>query len=270
MTPFFAAWPLLAERIGKADRLLLMLDVDGTLAPIAPRPEDARIPAATQAALAELARCPRVAPAFVSGRAVADVRRLVGIDRAHYFGSHGRQRTRPGSGRVEVDMRCAAAVAEVCARLSAALKDTPGAAVENKQVSAAAHYRNVPPRLRGRAAEIVRGVLADRPDLRLSAGKMVFDITPRDGIDKGAAATRLLAEEGGMAFYFGDDTTDESAFAALPGDAVTVFVGPPGADSAARYRMDDPAAVGRALRLILDACKGRKGEGESSAASLLS
>ncbi len=257
MKELFEAWTLLAERIDKADRLLLMLDVDGTLAPIVARPEDARIPAATQAALEELARCPRITPAFVSGRAVADVRRLVGIAQAHYFGSHGRQRMRPGSDRVEVDASCAAAVAEACEELSAALADIPGFAVENKQVSAAAHYRNVHPRLHGRVAATVLRVLADSPRLRLSAGKMVFDITPRDGIDKGAAAKWLLAEEGGLAFYFGDDTTDESAFAALPDDSVTVFVGPRGADSAARYRLDDPAAVGRALRLILDACKRR-------------
>ncbi len=257
MTEFFDAWTPLAARIGKADRLLLMLDVDGTLAPIAPRPEDARVPASTQATLAELARLPQVTAVFISGRAVLDVRRFVGIDRAHYFGSHGRQRMRPGSGRVEVDASRAAAVAEVCARLSAALADVPGFAVENKQVSAAAHYRNVPARFRGRVAATVRGVLADSPRLHLSTGKMVFDITPRDGIDKGAAAMRLLGEEGGAAFYFGDDTTDESAFRALPGDAVTVFVGPRGAGSAARYRLDDPAAVGRALGLILDVCKAR-------------
>ena len=257
MTPFFEAWALLAQRIAEADKLLLMLDFDGTLAPIAPRPEEARIPAAARAALEELARCPRAALAFVSGRAVADVRRLVGIDRAHYFGSHGRQRMRPGGGRVEVDGRFAAAIAEVCARLAAALADVAGFAVENKQVSAAAHYRNVAPPLRGRVAATVRETLADRPHLRLSAGKMVFDITPRDGIDKGTAATRLLAEEGGAAFYFGDDTTDESVFAALPAGAVTVFVGPRGAVSAARYRVDDAAAVGRALRLMADACERR-------------
>ncbi len=257
MKAFFEVWTPLAERIGKADRLLLMLDVDGTLAPIAPRPEDARIPASTRATLEQLAHCPQVTPAFVSGRAVEDVRRLVGIGRAHYFGSHGRQRMRPGSGRVEVDASYAAAVDDACERLSAALAGMRGFAVENKQVSAAAHYRNVAPELRSQVAATVRRVLEDSPHLRVSAGKMVFDITPLDGIDKGAAATKLLGEEGGKAFYFGDDTTDESAFSALPNDAVTVFVGPCGADSSARYRLDDCAAVGRALRLILDACKGR-------------
>lgn len=257
MTPLFSAWAPLEQRIVRADKLLLMLDCDGTLAPIAPRPEDARIPAAARKALEKLARCPRVAAAFVSGRAVADVRRLAGIDRAHYFGSHGRQRMRPGSSRVEVDTRWAAAVAEICAKLESALADVPGVVVENKQVSATAHYRRTPPRLRGRVAAAVRKTLAASAELRVSAGKMVFDVTPRDGIDKGTAASRLLAEEGGLALYFGDDTTDESAFAALPADAVTVFVGPPGADSAARYRVDDPEAVGRALRLILNALKKR-------------
>lgn len=257
MTGFFEAWALLAEQLVKAERVLLMLDFDGTLAPIVARPEDAQMPTATQAALEALARLPAVTLAFVSGRAVSDVRRRVGIARAHYFGSHGRQRIKPGAACIEVDTVGAAAVDEVCKKLAAALAGIPGFAVENKQVSAAAHYRNVAPRLHERVASTVRGVLEERPNLQVSAGKMVFDITPLDGMDKGVAATRLLVEEGGPAFYFGDDTTDESAFAALRDDAVTVFVGPCDANSAARYCVNDCDAVGRALKLILDCRAGR-------------
>ena len=52
--------------------------------------------------------------------------------------------------------------------------------------------------------------------LKMSPGKMVYDITPTDGIDKGTAATGLFRRYGGLPLYFGDDTTDESVFAALP------------------------------------------------------
>ena len=82
---------------------------------------------------------------------------------------------------------------------------------------------------------------------------MVYDITPLDGVDKGLAATRILGEIGGLPIYFGDDTTDESAFEALSPTAITVFVGPSGAKSAARFRLSDPVEVGCALARILQA-----------------
>ncbi len=251
MTNFLEAWPLLEKRVADADRLLLMLDFDGTLAPIVARPEDARIPLATRETLEELAQHPRVALAFVSGRDVSDVRRLVGIAQAHYFGAHGRQRVRPGDEQVEVDERYSGAVGEACRRLEHALSDIPGIAVENKQVSAVAHYRNVSPELHDDVAATVRGVLDSSPTLQVSAGKMVFDITPLDGIDKGSVGELLLKEQGGLALYFGDDTTDEAAFGRLPSDSITVFVGPATANSAARYCVPDPRAVGVSLKLLL-------------------
>lgn len=256
MTDFFDAWPLLQERAASADRLLVMLDFDGTLAPIVPRPEDARIPPATRETLEELARSEQVVLAFVSGREISDVRRLVGIAPAHYFGSHGRQRLRPGDEQVEVDERCSDTINAACGRLEQELSGISGFAVENKQVSAAVHYRNVAAGLHDELAAVVRGVIASMPTLRMSAGKKVFDITPLDGIDKGTATQQLLREAGGLALYFGDDTTDEAAFARLPSDAVTVFVGPPNAESAARYRVSDPEAVGRSLELLLNAFQG--------------
>lgn len=256
MTDFFDAWPLLQERVASADHLLVMLDFDGTLAPIVPRPEDARIPPATRETLEELARSQQVVLAFVSGREISDVRRLVGIAPAHYFGSHGRQRLRSGDEHVDVDERYSDAVKAACGRLEQELSAIPGFAVENKQVSAAVHYRNVAAGLHDELAAVVRGVIASIPMLRASAGKMVFDITPLDGIDKGTATEQLLKEAGGLALYFGDDTTDEAVFVRLPIDAITVFVGPANADSAARYRVANPEAVGRSLELLVNAVEG--------------
>ena len=81
---------------------------------------------------------------------------------------------------------------------------------------------------------------------------MVYDITPRDGMDKGAAAMALVRETGGLPLYFGDDTTDESAFGALDSEAVTVYVGPATGRSLARYRVTDPGEVGETLLKILN------------------
>ncbi len=247
------AWPVVDTRLRAAERLLLMLDFDGTLAPIVPQPADARIPADTMGTLRALARCPRVTMAIVSGRSAADVRSLAGLADAHYFGSHGRERIRPNSSAVEVDDRGKSGIAGICRRLALDLADVTGFQVENKGLSAAAHYRNVDPRHHERIAESVLRAVGSDPGLRASRGKMVFDITPVDGIDKGVAATALLHEIGGLALYFGDDTTDESAFGALPEEGITVFVGPIGSQSRARFRVANPLEVGMALARILDA-----------------
>ncbi len=251
MIHLFQAWPEVAGRIRRSDRLLLMLDFDGTLAPIVPRPPDARAPAETLAALRGLQRLPGVALAVVSGRGARDVSELLGLAGVHYVGSHGRERLRPGRDAVECSGRGRESVRAACERLAAELADVPGFQVEDKGMSAAAHYRNASPGALPRVERAVRRAVAAIPGLQAAPGKRVFDITPADGIGKGTAVAGLLGEFGGLPLYFGDDTTDEDAFRALAGQAVTVFVGPPGRLSAARYRLADPGEVATALARIL-------------------
>ena len=251
MTHLFHAWESISGRLTGSGRLLLMLDFDGTLAPIVPHPPDARMPPESRSLLGRLRDLPLVEIAVVSGRAAADVRSLVGLDGVHYFGCHGRERIRPEGGPVEVDERGRASIRAVCARLAEALGDVAGFVVEDKGVSAAAHFRNAAAENRDRIAREVREAVEATGRLQASPGKMVYDITPLDGVDKGTAAAELVRERGGTPIYFGDDTTDESAFRALSGQAVTVFVGPPDNESAARYRVADPHEVTRALDRIL-------------------
>ena len=251
MTHLFDAWGAVAERLGQSSRILLMLDFDGTLAPIVSRPGDARVPEQTMATLLALQKCPNVVLAAVSGRSVRDVQRLMGLDGLHYFGSHGRERIRPGSDAVETEARGRAAIRSLCDQLSASLSDVTGFEIEDKLVSAAAHYRNAEPKEWDRIERAVRDAVDAVPELRMAGGKMVYDITPADGIDKGTAALALARETGGLPFYFGDDTTDESAFGALSPPAVTVFVGPASGATRARYRVADPGEVGEALARIL-------------------
>ena len=246
-------WTAVSQRLREADRLLLMLDFDGTLAPIVPHPPDARIPPVAMSALRALRTHPKVELAIISGRAASDVRSLVGLAGIHYFGSHGRERISPEGAPVVAEDRGRAEIELLCKRLGQRLAGVPGFQIENKGVSAAAHYRNARPRDHEFIRRSVSEAVQASGGLKLSPGKMVYDITPADGIDKGTAALGLLRQYGGFPLYFGDDTTDESVFAALPSAAVTVFVGPAGASSKARYRVDDPEQVGDALSRILAA-----------------
>jgi len=247
-------WNAIAGRLTQAERLLLMLDFDGTLAPIVPRPSDARIPDAALSTLRKLQANPGVTLAIISGRGARDVRALAGLADAHYFGSHGRERIRPGSIEVESDPAGVSQIRACCRRLAEELGHIEGFQVEDKGAAAAAHFRNVDARHWQRVERAVRHAAAIG-SLDVSQGKRVFDITPNDGVDKGTAALELLGELGGLPIYFGDDTTDETAFAALPDEAITVYVGPEAGDSGARYRVGGPEEVGRALaRLAASVC----------------
>ena len=246
MTHLLENWATVAGGLRQAERLVLMLDFDGTLAPIVPRPSDARIPDTAMPTLRKLQSSPAVDLAIVSGRGARDVRNLAGLADAHYFGSHGRERIRPGSAEVEAKPTGRSEIRMLCQHLEGELADIAGFQVEDKGAAAAAHYRNVDARHWERVERAVRQAAAVG-SLNVSPGKRVFDITPDDGVDKGTAALELLRELGGLPLYFGDDTTDETAFAALPDEAITVFVGPVERDSKARFHVNGPAEVHRAL-----------------------
>ena len=239
-------WTAVAGRLTQAERLLLMLDFDGTLAPIVPRPSDARIPDAALPTLRKLQASPRVTLAIVSGRGARDVQALAGLADVHYLGSHGRERIRPGRAEVESSPAGLSQIRACCQRLADELGHIEGFQIEDKGTAAAAHFRNVEARHWQRVERAVHQA-ATIGSLNVSQGKLVFDITPNDGVDKGTAALELLGELGGLPVYFGDDTTDETAFAALPDDAITVYVGPEGGGSGARYRVSGPEEVHRAL-----------------------
>src|SRR5688500_20267631 len=76
---------MLSDEPGRA---AVLLDVDGTLAPIVERPEDARVPDETRPEVARLAgRYALVA--CVSGRPRAEVERMLGVDGVAIVGEHG-------------------------------------------------------------------------------------------------------------------------------------------------------------------------------------
>src|SRR5688500_16757169 len=89
-------WETIAARIAQQPRLLLASDFDGTLAPLAPTPAEAVLPAETRTVLRRLHACPGVHLAINSGRALADVQMHVGIEGLFYVGNHGLELSGPG------------------------------------------------------------------------------------------------------------------------------------------------------------------------------
>ena len=218
----------------------VFLDYDGTLTPIVDRPEDAVISQGMRNAVRRLARrCP---VCVVSGRDRRTVQQLMGLNDLTVAGSHGFDIWSP-EGTIErtVGAEFEALLAEVKARLQEELGPIGGALVEPKRSSVAAHYRLVTDKERPKVKEVVDTILAEHPDeLRITPGKMVYEIQPKLDWDKGKAVLYLLRtlnldREDVLPFYLGDDVTDEDAFGALAGHGISIFVG----------SVDDPEVAGR-------------------------
>jgi trehalose-phosphatase len=245
-------------------RPAVFLDYDGTLTPIVARPDLAILSEAMRAAVRRLAGLCTVA--IISGRDRADVERLVGLDGLVYAGSHGFDIAGPGGLRIEHERGAAfsAAVRRAADRLAEMLAPIPGALVEPKRFAVAVHYRQVADADLPAVETAVDEVLEDIPDLRKTYGKKVFELRPRFDWDKGKAVLWLLEALGldapsVLPIYIGDDTTDEDAFRALEGRGLGIFVGHPEAATAAAFRLDDPADVGRFLDALSGILEGRHG-----------
>jgi trehalose 6-phosphate phosphatase len=199
---------------------LVVLDFDGTLAPIVARREDARLPAPTRRLLSRLALAYPVA--ILSGRAAEDVRaRLDGVAVRWAVGSHGAEW--PGEEARHRAWRTQ--VRRWRATLAGRLEGLPGVEIEEKPLSLAVHYRRAADRRAARAwvARAARGLRG----AALIDGKLVLNLVPVGAGDKGTALQRLVEVAGAARVLFvGDDVTDEAAFAAaLPVPAVMVRVG---------------------------------------------
>jgi len=178
----------------------LVLDVDGTLAPIVDRPEDAAVPPATRTELERLSSRYALV-ACVSGRSGAEARRIVGVDGLEYVGSHGLELAPEAAGWSER------------LRAFAATVDWP---VEDKGVTVSFHWRTAADQ--GAAERSLQEVAERARAAGLDArfGRKVLELRPPVDADKGTAVRALVSDRGlRRALYAGDDTTDVDAFRAV-------------------------------------------------------
>jgi len=231
--------------------VLVALDFDGTLTEIDADPGRPGLTAERRAILARLPS-PERRLAIVSGRALADVRGRVGVPEAIYIGNHGLEIQGPG-----VERRPPEEVAERMARLlelaADHLEGEGGVQVEDKTWTATLHVRPRGDTRRLAGIEARLRDLVEGAGFVLRSGKASWEIRPADAFDKGDALRYVIdaLPEGSAerALYIGDDETDEDAFRALP-SAVTARVGDRDVETAARYRLVDPAEVYRLLEAL--------------------
>jgi trehalose 6-phosphate phosphatase len=231
----------------------VFLDYDGTLTPIVERPEDATLPVPTRAAIARLAAL--VPVAVVSGRDLADVRRMVGVDRIAYAGSHGFDLLRPDGSSEQRGLAFVPDLDRAERDLAAAVAPIPGARVERKAFAIAVHVRQVEAARIPDVEAAIAHVAAAHPRLRRTGGKRVFELRPDVAWDKGKALAWILEALGlddAVPVYVGDDETDEDAFLAVRTSGIGVVVRGEGdrRRTLARYALRDPDEVRDFLELL--------------------
>jgi trehalose 6-phosphate phosphatase len=199
------------------ERAAVLCDIDGTLAPIVERAEEARVPPEATRALAALARRYGVV-GCVSGRSALDARRLAGVGAIAYAGAHGAELLEPGDRGARV-LPEFADYAEPVHRLVAGLDDDElramGIRVEDKGPIMALHWRGAPDE---EAAHTWLDDFAGGIDGGLAThwGRKVLEIRPPVPVTKARAVEELAGAPGiRAALYGGDDTTDLDAFDAL-------------------------------------------------------
>jgi len=238
-----------ARRPGAAR--VLVLDLDGTLAPIVARRRAAKVPAAVLDALSGL-RDHGWRVAIVTGRPLLEARRMVPVTGVAVFGSHGIERE--GASRPPRSPRTATRRAATIAREARGfLRAFPGVELERKPYGCAFHYRALRGHARSRFLRELEAWLAERDTRGLDRlpGKGVLELRP-EGHGKGTVvglwpAARNVRRDDRSFVAIGDDFADEELFAALDGRGLTVRVGPARRATIARRRVFGTSAVARLL-----------------------
>lgn len=258
LVPFF-------ERLGQASQSLLMLDYDGTLAPFRAVRDQARPYSGVPALLAALRDLPDTDVVIISGRAIADVLPLLGLDPApEIWGSHGwERRGRDGSYAIQpLSPRAREGIAD----LSTAMEQTGFADhCEQKPAGVALHWRGLDEERAQQIRALARrtwDALGPRNELEIKEFDGGLEVRAV-GWDKGGAVRQLLAEcdPDAICAYLGDDLTDEDAFGAIARRGLGLLVRPERRPTAASGWLKPPEE----LIAFLEEWHRRTGGGDANA-----
>jgi trehalose 6-phosphate phosphatase len=195
----------------------ILLDIDGTILDIAPRPRDVRMPPGLRQTLARLQERSGGALALVSGRPLADIDVIFAPLVLAAIGGHGAE-LRPVPG-IEPQRRAGSLSPELKRALAALTDLGPGILSEDKGYSFALHYRlaaDFGPALRAAVADICSALPAG--SVEVLPGKAVVEVKPAR-INKAAAVRELMTYppfKNRRPIFIGDDVTDEPVFTIIP------------------------------------------------------
>jgi trehalose 6-phosphate phosphatase len=241
----FEKWESIVRRIRGNNHIVIFLDFDGTLVRIAPMPDAVSFQSETKEVIQRLGKNRKVDLVIISGRRRADLQRFIGIRKIKYMGLYGwedkNNKKLPYPERV--------ALAQTLVDLLAELPAYPGAWIEPKLNSFSVHLKG----LKGEIQREVRQAVKKRVEflpgtLQAMNNLRDVEVAPVSIGNKGIAVRNILrqtAMRGALPIYFGDDLSDEPAFAAA-GEGVPILVGKRRATHA-RFFLRGPAEVTAAL-----------------------
>ncbi|CAG0924646.1 unnamed protein product, partial [Notodromas monacha] len=255
----------LASYIDESSKLALLLDYDGTLAPIAPKPHLAFLPKETKKVLLRLSNIADVHIAIISGRSLQDVKEMVGIDGLTYAGNHGLEILHPDGtkfvhpvpqGHEENLSQIKQELQESCCR--------DGAWIEPKGALLTFHYRGAPANCHSKLKTDATKIIT-KHGFTASPAHCAIEARPPVQWDKGRASIHILRTMYGVdwcervrVIYCGDDHTDEDAMRALKGIATTFRVTTSHAvRTAATRRLSSTDSVLTLLRWVERHMQGR-------------
>jgi len=259
--PLWPHLPAVLQRVVAHTWCALLLDYDGTLAPIVADPAAARLGLAMRRVLTALVHHPHYRVAIVSGRALGDLRARVDGTALYLAGNHGLEIVGPGVTYCHpVASRLRLQFAALAQTLRHDLEEIPGVWVEDKSLTLSVHFRSAPaqciPLVRCRVVRRVRSALEART-LVLRTGKAVLEVRPRVPWDKGEAMRWIvehmrlsMPRASGLTVYIGDDETDEDALHVLHATGLGIVVGSDRLYSAAHYCIASVAQTAQFLAVL--------------------
>jgi len=251
----FQSWASFISAVRTANHVLLLADYDGTLTPIVGRPEEAVLSSGIKDKLLSLSIKPAFTVGIISGRALLEVKSLVGIEGIYYAGNHGLEIKGPGLKFIHPAAQATRSeIAALIRQLSTRLGNIEGVIIEDKGLSLSLHYRLVKDSEEHIAIETFQQLtspLLNSGKIRVTTGKKVLEVRPPIDWDKGKALetiSKKIAErynrEQLLTIYLGDDKTDEDAFRVIhhPG-GWGIFIGQENTPSCAEYFLNSTLEV---------------------------
>jgi alpha,alpha-trehalase len=233
----------------------IFLDYDGTLTPIVDDPDQAVLAEEVRRLIKNISEFWTVV--IVSGRALKDVRKLVGLENLVYAGSHGFNMVGPyDSFHEEPGKRFLPSLDIAEDKLKGPVKELEGVRLERKPYAITLHYRQAEEETVSRLENRVDEIAGQIPDLVKTPGKKIFELRPAMDWNKGKAIIHLLEKlypaNGKVApLYIGDDVTDEDAFKVIKNRGTGILVDDKGRDTAAEYFLSSPLEVKKFLKELL-------------------
>lgn len=238
------------------ERVLVCLDFDGCVAELVADAYSAAPVPANGEAIDRIAglKDPNIILAYVSGRPISDLQRQANPPEGTVLiGSHGAEKHMgPDSPGLQLTAAEEASREEVIRTLEGIANQHEGVWVEHKPAGAAIHVRHVEDAAQQDAVlNEARAALAVVDGAHQKEGKMILESVVRKST-KGEAIEELRRDlKPDAVFFAGDDVTDETGFAVLSGEDVSVKVGE--GETGARFRIPEPASLAEVLNAFAEA-----------------